>query len=139
MVDIKVALIDGSYHEVDSSDIAFKVAAAMAFRDGARRADPILLEPLMKLDVVVPEEYLGDVVGDLRMRRAKIKSMTPRADGQVIDAEIPLSETFGYATQLRSMTQGRAIFTLQFLRYAPAPDEVAEKLLGEYRHYALAR
>ena len=139
MVDVKVALIDGSYHEVDSSDIAFKVAASMAFRDGARRADPILLEPLMKLEVVVPEEYLGDVVGDLRMRRAKIKAMTPRADGQVIDAEIPLSETFGYATQLRSMTQGRAIFTLQFLRYAPAPDEVAAKLLGEYRQYSLAR
>ncbi|MGQ9559595.1 MAG: elongation factor G [Candidatus Oleimicrobiaceae bacterium] len=139
MVDVKVALIDGSYHEVDSSDIAFKVAASMAFRDGARRADPILLEPLMKLEVVVPEEYLGDVVGDLRTRRAKIKAMTPRADGQVIDAEIPLSETFGYATQLRSMTQGRAIFTLQFLRYAPAPDEVAAKLLGEYRHYSLAR
>ncbi|MCR4438871.1 MAG: elongation factor G [bacterium] len=139
MVDIKVALIDGSYHEVDSSDIAFKIAASMAFRDGARRADPMLLEPLMKLEVVVPEEYLGDVVGDLRMRRAKIKAMAPRADGQVIDAEIPVSETFGYATQLRSMTQGRAIFTLQFLRYAPAPDEVAEKLLGEHRPYAMAR
>jgi elongation factor G len=136
LVNIKATLIDGSTHEIDSSEVAFKIAGAMALRDGVNRASPALLEPLMELEVVVPEEYLGDVVGDLKTRRAKINGMNPRSDGQVIDAVIPLSETFGYATQLRSMTQGRAIFTMQFLRYEKIPGEVEGKLLQQMRGFA---
>ena len=135
LVDIKATLIDGSYHDVDSSDIAFKIAGTMAMRDGVARANPVLLEPIMGLEVITPQEYLGDVVGDLKMRRAKVKSMHPRPDGQVIDAVTPLSEMFGYATRLRSITQGRAIFTMQFSRYEKIPEEIAEKLLKQFRGY----
>ncbi len=135
IVDIKATLVDGSFHDVDSSDLAFKIAGTMALRDGLSRANPVLLEPIMTLEVITPQEYLGDVVGDLKMRRAKIKSMTPRSDGQVIDGVVPLSEMFGYATRLRSLTQGRAIFTLEFARYEKIPEDIVKGLLKQLRGY----
>lgn len=135
VVDIKARIYDGSYHDVDSDEISFKVAGSMAFREGAKKAKPILLEPIMDVEVVTPEEYLGDVMGDLNSRRGKIEGFTARKDAQVIKATVPLSEMFGYATILRSMTQGRAIFTMQFSRYLEVPrsiaDEIAEKSLGK--------
>ncbi|HAS16340.1 MAG TPA: elongation factor G, partial [Nitrospiraceae bacterium] len=117
VVDVKVRLFDGSYHDVDSSEMAFKIAGSMAFKDGVKRANPILLEPIMDLEVIVPEEYMGDVIGDINSKRGKILGVRPRSGAQVITAEVPLSEMFGYATDLRSLTQGRALFTLQFARY----------------------
>ena len=128
VVDIKVKLFDGSYHEVDSDEISFRVAGSMAFREGAKKADPVLLEPLMKVEVITPEEYLGDVMGDLNSRRGKIEGFTARKDAQVIRATVPLSEMFGYATILRSMTQGRAIYTMEFSRYSEVPKSVAAEL-----------
>jgi elongation factor G len=135
VVDIKAKIYDGSYHDVDSDEISFKVAGSIAFKEGAKKAKPILLEPIMDVEVVTPEEYLGDVMGDLNSRRGKIEGFSARKDAQVIKAVVPLSEMFGYATTLRSMTQGRAIFTMQFLRYSEVPrsiaDEIAEKSLGK--------
>ena len=135
VVDIKAKIYDGSYHDVDSDEISFKVAGSIAFKEGARKAKPVLLEPLMDVEVVTPEEYLGDVMGDLNSRRGKIEGFSARKDAQVIKATVPLAEMFGYATILRSMTQGRAIFTMQFLRYTEVPksiaDEIAEKSLGK--------
>lgn len=135
VVDVKARIFDGSYHDVDSDEISFKVAGSIAFKEGAKKAKPILLEPLMEVEVVTPEEYLGDVMGDLNSRRGKIEGFSARKDAQVIKATVPLAEMFGYATILRSMTQGRAIFTMQFLRYAEVPkniaDEIAEKSLGK--------
>ncbi|NWF88873.1 MAG: elongation factor G [Ignavibacteriaceae bacterium] len=135
VVDIKARLYDGSYHDVDSDEISFKVAGSIAFKEGAKKAKPILLEPIMDVEVVTPEEYLGDVMGDLNSRRGKIEGFSARKDAQVIKATVPLAEMFGYATILRSMTQGRAIFTMQFLRYSEVPksvaDEIAEKSLGK--------
>jgi len=128
MVDIKVKLFDGSYHDVDSDEISFRVAGSMAFREGAKKANPVLLEPLMKVEVITPEEYLGDVMGDLNSRRGKIEGFTARKDAQVIRATVPLSEMFGYATIMRSMTQGRAIYTMEFLRYSEVPKSVAAEL-----------
>ncbi|MDZ7360969.1 MAG: elongation factor G [candidate division KSB1 bacterium] len=128
MVDVKVALIDGSYHEVDSSEMAFKIAGSMAFKDGAKKANPVLLEPMMDVEVVVPEEYLGQVMGDLNSRRGKIRGFVPRRDAQVVAASVPLAEMFGYATTLRSLTQGRAIYTMQFSHYEPVPQNIAEGL-----------
>lgn len=128
VVDIKVKLFDGSYHDVDSDEISFKVAGAMAFRNGAKKASPVLLEPMMKIEVTTPEEYMGDVMGDLNSRRGKIEGFTNRRDAQVIKALAPLAEMFGYATTLRSMTQGRAIYTMQFAHYAEAPKSVVEEL-----------
>ncbi len=133
VVDIKVRLFDGSYHDVDSSEMAFKIAGSMAFKDGARRANPILLEPIMTLEVIVPEEYMGDVIGDINSRRGKIQGVRPRSGAQVITAEIPLAETFGYATDLRSLTQGRAIFTLQFARYEEVPRNIAEQVVAKVK------
>lgn len=131
VVDIKVKLFDGSYHEVDSDEISFKVAGSMAFKEGARKAKPVLLEPIMAVEVITPEDYLGDVMGDLNSRRGKIEGFAARKDAQVIKATVPLSEMFGYATILRSMTQGRAIYTMQFSHYSEVPksisDEIAEK------------
>ena len=131
VVDVKARLYDGSYHDVDSDEISFKVAGSMAFKEGARKAKPILLEPIMSVEVVTPEDYLGDVMGDLNSRRGKIEGFAARKDAQVINAMVPLSEMFGYATILRSMTQGRAIYTMQFDHYAQVPksiaDEIAEK------------
>lgn len=128
VVDVKVKLFDGSYHEVDSDEISFRVAASIAFKQGAMKADPILLEPIMNVEVITPEEYLGDVMGDLNSRRGKIEGFTMRKDAQVIKAQVPLAEMFGYATILRSMTQGRAIFTMQFSHYSEVPKSVAEEI-----------
>lgn len=135
VVDIKAKLYDGSYHDVDSDELSFRVAGSMAFKEGARKAKPVLLEPIMSIEVVTPEEYLGDVMGDINSRRGKIEGFTARKDAQVIKAEVPLSEMFGYATILRSMTQGRAIYSMQFLHYLQVPksiaDEIAEKTTGK--------
>jgi elongation factor G len=128
VIDVKVELVDGSYHEVDSSELAFKIAGSMAFKEGARKAQPALLEPIMDVEVVVPTEYMGDVTGDLAARRGKIAGMVPRSDAQVIAASVPLAEMFGYATQLRSITQGRAVYTMQFARYERAPKPVVERI-----------
>lgn len=129
--DIEVALIDGSYHDVDSSEMAFHVAGSMAFRDGARKADPFLLEPIMNVEVVVPEEYMGDVMGDLNSRRGQIEGMNNRADAQVISSSVPLSEMFGYATTLRSVTQGRAIYSMEFSKFQEVPNSVSEEIMSK--------
>ena len=134
VVDVKVALVDGSYHEVDSSEMAFKIAGSMAIKNALQKAGSILLEPVMDVEVVVPEEYMGDVIGDLNSRRGKISGILPRKDAQVVEAFVPLAEMFGYATSLRSLTQGRAVYTMQFDHYQPLPqslaDQVIEKLKG---------
>ncbi len=129
MVDLKVTLYDGSYHDVDSDELSFKVAGSMALQNGAKKASPVLLEPIMAVEVTTPEEYLGDVMGDLNSRRGKIEGFTPRKDAQVIKAMAPLSEMFGYATRLRSMTQGRAIYSMQFDHYAAVPKSVADEII----------
>jgi len=131
LVDVKVALFDGSYHEVDSSDMAFKICASMAFKDGARKAGPILLEPMMAVEVVVPEEYLGSVTGDLSSRRGHIMRSEVRAGSQVIGAQVPLASMFGYSTDLRSATQGRATYTMQFSHYEPVPKNIAEEIVAK--------
>ncbi len=131
MVDFKVILTDGSYHEVDSSEMAFKIAGSMGFKEAARKASPTLLEPIMSLEVVVPEEYMGDVIGDLNSRRGKIMGMKVRAAAQVIDAQVPLKEMFGYATDLRSMSQGRAVFTMQFAHYEAVPKNIADEIIAK--------
>jgi elongation factor G len=128
MVDVKATLLDGSYHEVDSSEIAFKIASSMAFKDGARRAQPILLEPIMAVEVVVPEEFMGAVVGDLNGRRGHLQGMEARGGAHVIRAHVPLKEMFGYATDLRSATQGRATYTMQFSHYEPVPQMISEEI-----------
>ena len=117
VVDVRVTLYDGSHHEVDSSEVAFRVAGTNAFRDGTRRASPVILEPMMKVDVVTPDEHLGDVMGDISRRRGTVQGMEESASGQVIRSEVPLAEMFGYATDLRSLTQGRATFNMEFRRY----------------------
>ena len=129
VVDVKVRLIDGSYHDVDSSEMAFKIAASMAFKEGFRKADPVLLEPIMKIEVVTPEDYMGDVMGDLSRRRGVLRGQEDTPSGKVIDATVPLGEMFGYATSLRSQTQGRATFTMEFEHYAEAPNNVAEQVI----------
>jgi elongation factor G len=131
MVDIKVALTDGSYHEVDSSEMAFKIAGSMGFKEAVRKAKPVLLEPVMEVEVVVPEEYMGPVVGDLTSRRGRIISMESRAGAQVIRAHVPLGQMFGYATDLRSMSQGRATYTMQFSRYEEVPGGIAEEIMAK--------
>jgi len=130
MVDIRVELIDGSYHDVDSSEIAFKIAGSMALKDGARQARPVLLEPIMDVEVVTPEEYLGDVMGDLSSRRGKIGGIHARRTAQVVGASVPLAEMFGYATSLRSLSQGRAVYTMQFSHYAEVPKSKAEEIIS---------
>lgn len=131
MVDIKCAVYDGSYHEVDSSEAAFKMAAIMAFRDACRKASPIILEPIMKVEVTTPEEYMGNVIGDLNAKRGQIDNMSDRGKLKVIDAKVPLAEMFGYATQLRSMSQGRANYSMEFLHYSEVPRNVAEQIAGK--------
>jgi elongation factor G len=133
MVDIRALLIDGSYHEVDSSEIAFKVAGQIAFRQAAKRADPVLLEPVMQIEVVTPEDYMGDVIADLTARRGKIERMEQRASSQVIRAHVPLAEMFGYATDLRSRTQGRATHTMQFHAYQEVPAGIAGEIVARVR------
>jgi elongation factor G len=131
VTDVKVRLVDGSYHPVDSSEMAFRIAASMAFRDGVMKAAPILLEPIMRVEAVVPEVNTGDVIGSLSQRRADIQGMEPRpGEFQSIVALVPLSEMFGYATEIRSMTQGRGTFTMEFHHYGPVPQEVAKRLTG---------
>lgn len=127
--DIKAKLFDGSYHDVDSSEMAFKIAGSIAFKEAARKASPVLLEPIMDVEVVTPEEYMGDVMGDLSSRRGRIEGMSQRSDAQVIKALVPLSEMFGYATILRSMTQGRAIYTMQFAHYDETPKNISEQII----------
>ncbi|MBI2356323.1 MAG: elongation factor G [Candidatus Doudnabacteria bacterium] len=129
VIDWKVTLTDGSYHEVDSSEIAFKIAGSMAFQDAVRRAQPILLEPIMKVEVITPETSLGDVIGDLNAKRGKILEMSDRGNVKVVDAEVPLAEMFGYATQIRSMSQGQASYTMEFHHYEEVPKNVAEKII----------
>ena len=131
VVDIKVELVDGSYHDVDSSERAFKIAGSMAFKEAMKRAKPKLLEPVMDVEVTTPEDYLGDVMGNLNGRRGRIESMNPLGNAQVIQAIVPLSEMFGYATDLRSMTQGRADFTMQFARYEEVPQSIASDIIGD--------
>jgi elongation factor G len=131
VVDVKVTLNDGSYHDVDSSEMAFKIAGSMGFKEGAKRARPAILEPVMAVEVVTPEEYMGDVMGDLNGRRGKVEGMEPRGNAQVVSAHVPLSEMFGYSTDLRSKTQGRATYTMQFSHYEQAPKSITEEIIGE--------
>jgi elongation factor G len=133
VVGVKIQLTDGSYHEVDSSEIAFQMAASMAFKEAMRRSNPVLMEPIMDVEVVVPKDYMGDVIADLSSRRGKIGGMTQRAEAQVITARVPLAEMFGYATSLRSLTQGRAVYTMQFACYEPAPKSVAEEVINKFQ------
>jgi elongation factor G len=133
MVDVKVQLVFGSYHDVDSSEIAFKIAGSMAFKEAARRAGPVLLEPMMSVEVVTPADYMGDVIGDLSSRRGKIQGMDQRNGAQVINAVVPLSEMFGYSTSLRSMSQGRAVYTMQFAHYEEVPKSKAEEIIAKVR------
>jgi len=128
LVDIGVTLYDGTYHDVDSSEVAFKIAASMAFQEGCKRAKPIILEPLMKVEVITPEDFMGDVIGDLSSKRGQIKEMRDRGNSKIIDAMVPLAEMFGYATSLRSMTQGRASYTMEFSNYTEVPASVAEAI-----------
>ena len=129
--DVEVRLVDGSYHDVDSSEVAFKVAGSMGFKEGAKKSSPYLMEPIMELEVVVPEQYLGDVMGDLNSHRGDIQGINPRSDAQVVQALVPLSETFGYATRLRSLTQGRALFTMQFSQYRAVPSNITEEIVAK--------
>jgi elongation factor G len=129
VVDVKVTLFDGSYHDVDSNEMAFKIAGSIGFKDGFRKAKPVLLEPIMKVEVVTPEEYSGDVIGDLNRRRGQITGMDEQAAGKVITAEVPLSEMFGYATTVRSMSQGRATFTMEFEKYVEVPSHIADGII----------
>jgi len=130
MVDIKATVYDGSYHDVDSSEVAFKIAASMAFQEAARRAKPVLLEPTMKVEVVIPEEFMGEVNGDLSSRRGRIETMEDRAilNLKVIHAKVPLAEMFGYATTIRSLTEGRGTFTMEFSNYEEVPANIAQEL-----------
>ena len=129
MVDVRVTLVDGKYHDTDSSEIAFKVAGSLALKEAAKRAKPVLLEPVFAVEVVTPEEYMGDVIGDLNRRRGRVEGMEPRGNAQVVTAHVPLSEMFGYATDVRSMTQGRATYTMQFDSYEEVPPNIAEKVV----------
>jgi len=126
LVDVKAVLLDGSYHDVDSSDVAFRIAGSMAVREAVQKAEPVLLEPLMNVEVVLPEEYLGDVIGDLNSRRAKINGIGVRGPAKLVSATAPLTEMFGYATRLRSLSQGRAAYTMEFSHYEPVPAKMAE-------------
>jgi elongation factor G len=131
LVDVKAVLYDGSYHDVDSNEMAFKIAGSMAFKEAARKASPVLLEPVMSVEVVVPEEYMGTIIGDLNSRRGRIEGIEHRAGSQVVKAMVPLAEMFGYATNMRSNTQGRATFSMHFNRYEEAPRSVAEEIVAK--------
>jgi elongation factor G len=129
VVDVKVTAFDGSYHDVDSNEMAFKIAASMGFKEGFRKAKPVLLEPIMKVEVVTPEEYSGDVIGDLNRRRGQIVGMEDGPSGKAVNAQVPLSEMFGYATTVRSMSQGRATFTMEFEKYMEVPPNIADGII----------
>ena len=128
VVDVKVALVDGSYHEVDSSEMAFKIAGSLGFKEGAAKAEPVLLEPIMRLEVTTPEEFVGDVIGDINSRRGRIEGMEHRGNTQIIRGYVPLGEMFGYATDLRSLTQGRAQYSMHFGRYEQVPANLAQEI-----------
>jgi elongation factor G len=130
LIDIKVELIDGSYHDVDSNEMAFRIAGSMALKEGVRRAKPVLLEPIMDVEVVTPADYMGDIIGDLSSRRGRVGGMTERAGARVIGASVPLGEMFGYSTTLRSMSQGRAVYTMQFAHYEEVPKSKAEEIMA---------
>ena len=131
VVDVKVTLFDGSFHDVDSSEVAFKVAGSQAFKEGAKQAKPVILEPVMSVEAVTPKDYLGDVTGDLNRRRGIVLGMEDTVMGNIVKAEVPLSEMFGYSTSLRSMSQGRATYTMEFTKYAELPSSVAEALIQQ--------
>ena len=131
VVDVKVTLYDGSYHEVDSSEMAFKIAGSMAFKEACQKAGPTLLEPIMKVSVIVPDEYMGDVIGDLNSRRGQIQGFEVRSGAQQIDAFVPLAEMFGYATDLRSRTQGRGQYTMEPSHYIEIPKSIQEKIIDQ--------
>jgi elongation factor G len=131
VIDVKVTLYDGSYHEVDSSEMAFKIAASIAFKDGCKKAGSILLEPIMRIELVIPEEYLGDVLGDFNGRRGRVESMEPRAQAQIVHGTVPLREMFGYATILRSLSQGRATYTMSFSHYSEVPANLAREIINK--------
>jgi elongation factor G len=133
MVGVKVTLLDGSFHEVDSSELAFKIAGSIGFKEGAKRAQPVLLEPIMAVEVIVPEDFIGEVSGDLSSRRGKITNLEDRNGVRVVKAKVPLAEMFGYATQLRSGTQGRATYTMQFSHYERVPAAVAGVAIAQAR------
>jgi elongation factor G len=130
MEDIEVTLFDGSYHDVDSSEAAFKIAGSMAFQDAAKRANPILLEPIMKMQAITPDNFMGDVTGDISSKRGRVESMDDRGQIKVISALVPLSEMFGYATKLRSMTQGRGSFSMEFSHYEPVPKNIEQEIVA---------
>lgn len=131
LVNVKISLYDGSFHDVDSSEVAFKVAGSMALKEGAQKADPVILEPIMSIEVVTPEEYMGDIVGDLSRRRGVIHGMEDGPSGKVVSGEVPLAEMFGYATDIRSASQGRATFTMEPLKYSEVPSNVAEAIISK--------
>lgn len=131
VLDVKVTVFDGSYHDVDSSEMAYKIAASMAIRDAMSKAGPVLLEPTMKVEVTVPEEYMGDVIGDINSRRGRMEGMELRSGAQIINSYIPLAEMFGYATDLRSNTQGRGVYSMQFDHYEPVPASIAKEITGD--------
>jgi elongation factor G len=135
MVGVKVVLLDGKYHEVDSNELAYKVAGSMALQEAAKKGEPKLLEPIMDVEIIVPEEYMGDIIGDLNARRGKIQGIFARIDAQVISATVPLAEMFGYATNLRSLSQGRAVYTMEFVKYDFIPDNVSEGILSRLRGF----
>jgi elongation factor G len=128
--DLQVELYDGSFHDVDSNEMAFKIAGSMAFKDAAKRAAPVLLEPVMRVEVTVPEEFMGDIIGDLTSRRGQIQSMEARGGSQIVNARVPLSEMFGYATEMRSRTQGRATYSMHFDRYEQTPANISEEVVA---------
>jgi elongation factor G len=130
VIDVKVELIDGSYHDVDSSEMAFKIAGSMALKEAVKRSKPVLLEPVMDVEVVTPSDYMGDIIGDLSSRRGRVGGMTDRGDAQVIGASVPLGEMFGYSTTLRSLSQGRAVYTMQFSHYEEVPQSKAEEIMA---------
>ncbi len=138
MVDVRVRLTDGKYHDTDSSEIAFKIAGSLAFKEAAKRAKPVLLEPIFKVEVVTPEDFIGDVIGDLSKRRGRLEGQEPRGNAVAITAEVPLGEMFGYATDLRSNTQGRANYTMQFEKYDEVPPNIAEKIVEHRTGEAVA-
>ncbi|MFM9829144.1 MAG: elongation factor G, partial [Sphingomonas sp.] len=133
MVDVKVALVYGSYHDVDSSEMAFKIAGSMAIKEACRLAHPVLLEPMMNVEVVTPDAFMGDVLGDISSRRGKIGGMTQRGEAQVIASTVPLSEMFGYSTKMRSMTQGRAVYSMEFAHYDEVPKSKAEEIVAKQK------
>jgi elongation factor G len=133
LVDIRAKLTFGSYHDVDSSEMAFKIAGSMALKEAAKRAKPQLLEPVASVEVVTPEEYMGDVIGDLSSRRGRVGGMEQRGNAQVVNAQVPIAEMFGYATDLRSRTQGRATYTMQFDSYQPVPESISQEIIARVR------